>query len=196
MNFLALGFMIVISSVFYIWSVSPAYLEQQIGEIAYEKSARNRKIATAAYYLMFLNYTIYYFYPLSTPLPDFFPWDYWITAVIATVILIPSMYLMYIGARDAGEETLIPKKEHTLYGGIYEKIRHPQALGEVWLGLIIAIYLNSPLLAVLSLVFFPTFYYFCIVEERDLAIRYGQDYIDYRERTGMFIPKRKKSRDK
>jgi protein-S-isoprenylcysteine O-methyltransferase Ste14 len=188
--------MIALSSVFYIKSVSPAALEQQIGEIAYEKSARNRKIATAAYYLMFVNYVIYYFYPLSSPLPDFFPWDYWITAVIATGLLVPSMAFMYIGARDAGEETLIPKKEHTLYGGIYEKIRHPQAVGEVWLGLLIALYLNSPLLAAISLVFFPTFYYFCLVEERDLVIRYGQDYIDYRERTGMFIPKRKKSRDK
>ncbi|MFW9804528.1 MAG: methyltransferase family protein [Candidatus Thorarchaeota archaeon] len=191
MNFIVLCLMIVLSSVFYIRSVSPAALEQQIGEIAYEKSASNRKIATAAYYLMFLNYVIYYFYPLTTPLPDFFPWEYWITAVIATAIFIPSMYFMYIGARDAGEETLIPKKEHTLYGGIYEKIRHPQALGEVWLGMVIGLYLNSPLLVALSLVFFPTFYYFCIVEERDLVIRYGQDYIDYRERTGMFIPKRK-----
>jgi protein-S-isoprenylcysteine O-methyltransferase Ste14 len=188
--------MIVITSVFYIKSVSPAALEQEVGEVAYERSAKNRKIATAAYYLMFLNYVIYYFYPLSTPLPGFFPWNYWFTAVIATALFLPSMYLMYIGARDAGEETLIPKKEHTLYGGIYEKVRHPQALGEVWLGLIIALYLNSPLLAAVSLVFFPTFYYFCIVEERDLVIRYGQEYIDYRERTGMFFPKRKKSRDK
>jgi protein-S-isoprenylcysteine O-methyltransferase Ste14 len=184
--------MIALSSVFYIKSISPAALEQQIGEVAYEKSARYRKLATAAYYLMFLNYVIYFFYPLSTPLPDLFPWEYWITGMIATGIAVPSMYLMYIGARDAGKETLTPKKEHTMYGGIYEKIRHPQALGEVWLGLIIGLYLNSPLLAVLSLIFFPVFYYFSILEERDLVIRYGQDYIDYRERTGMFIPKRKK----
>jgi protein-S-isoprenylcysteine O-methyltransferase Ste14 len=188
--------MIVLSSVFYIWSVSPAALEQRIGEIAYEKSARNRKIATVAYYLMFLNYVIYYFFPLSTPLPDFFPWDYWITAAVALGLCIPSMSLMYIGARDAGEETLTPKKEHRLYGGIYDKVRHPQALGEVWLALIIALFLNSPLLALLSLIFFPIFYYFCVVEERDLVIRYGQDYIDYRERTGMFFPKREKSNDK
>jgi len=188
--------MIALSTVSYIKSVSPAALEQQIGEVAYERSARYRKIATAAYYFMFLNYVVYYFYPLSTPLPDFFPWQYWITVVIATAIFIPSIYLMYIGARDAGEETLTPRKEHTLYGGIYETIRHPQALGEVWLGLVIALYLNSPLLAVLSFIFFPTFYYFCIVEERDLVIRYGQDYIHYRERTGMFFPKREKDKDK
>ncbi|MFW9846969.1 MAG: methyltransferase family protein [Candidatus Thorarchaeota archaeon] len=188
--------MIIISSIFYIRSVTPAALEQEIGEAAYPLSARNRKIATAAYYLMCLNYIVYYFFPLPSPLPDFFPWEYWITALIATALFIPSMSLMYIGARDAGEETLIPKKEHTLYGGIYEKVRHPQALGEVWLGFIIGLYLNSPLLAAISLVFFPTFYYFCILEERDLVIRYGQDYIDYRERTGMFIPKRVKGKDK
>ena len=45
--------------------------------------------------------------------------------MIGTIILIPSLYLMYIGTRDAGEEAMVPKKEHTLYGGIYETMRHP-----------------------------------------------------------------------
>jgi protein-S-isoprenylcysteine O-methyltransferase Ste14 len=102
---------------------------------------------------------------------------------------------MYRGVKDAGEETLTPKKEHTLYGGIYETIRHPQALGEVWVALAMALYLNSPLLALVSLFYFPAFYYFSIAEERDLVIRYGQAYVEYKKRTPMFIPRRTNRRD-
>ena len=192
LNFVSLLVFMGITVVFYVKSVGPAALEQEIGEIAYEKCAWYRKIASIAFYLIFVNYVIYYFYPLTTPLPSHFPWDYIITASIATVILIPSLYLMYRGVKDAGEETLTPKKEHTLYGGIYETVRHPQALGEVWVALTIALYLNSPLLALISLFYFPAFYYFCIAEERDLVIRYGQAYVEYRERTPMFIPRLKR----
>ncbi|MFQ5833323.1 MAG: methyltransferase family protein [Candidatus Thorarchaeota archaeon] len=179
-----------ISFVFYVRSVGPAALEQKIGEIAYERCARYRQIASIAFYAAFANFAIYYFFPLSTSLPQHFPWDYLFTASVATIVLIPSLYLMYRGVKDAGEETLTPRKEHSLYGGIYEIVRHPQALGEVWLGLVIALYLKSPLLALFSLIYFPAFYYFCVVEERDLVIRYGQAYVEYRDRTPMFIPRR------
>ncbi|MHA2378565.1 MAG: methyltransferase family protein [Candidatus Thorarchaeota archaeon] len=185
----------VVTVIFYVKSVGPAALEQEIGEIAYEKCAWYRRIASIAFFLIFVNYVIYYFFPLSTPLPRRFPWDYILTASIATVILIPSLYLMYRGVKDAGEETLTPKKEHTLYGGIYETIRHPQALGEVWVALAMALYLNSPLLALVSLFYFPAFYYFSIAEERDLVIRYGQAYVEYKKRTPMFIPRRTNRRD-
>jgi hypothetical protein len=34
---------------------------------------------------------------------------------------------MIRGLIDAGTESAIPKKEYAIYGGIYKKIRHPQA---------------------------------------------------------------------
>ena len=135
--------------------------------------------------------SIYFFFPLPINFPRFFPWDYWISVLVAIIILIPSLTLMMKGVRDAGKETMRPSKEQTLYGGIYKKIRHPQALGEVWLWWIVPFLLNSPFLALYSLIAIPIFYLFCVFEEKDLKIRYGQAYIDYKKRTGMFIPKRK-----
>ena len=79
-----------------------------------------------------------------------------------------------------------------MYGGIYEKMRHPQAVGEVTLWWLIALLLNSPFLALYSFVFIPIFYLMCLAEERDLIIRYGQDYIDYKERVGFFPRLRKR----
>ncbi|MFH1523615.1 MAG: hypothetical protein ABIF04_01505 [Chloroflexota bacterium] len=38
-----------------------------------------------------------------------------------------------IELRDAGEEAMRPKKDHVMYADIYTRIRHPQAVGEVFL---------------------------------------------------------------
>jgi protein-S-isoprenylcysteine O-methyltransferase Ste14 len=191
-NFIAMVSSSLLTSFFYIKSVQPAALEKKVGEKAYKICAAYRFIAGILMFVLVGTQFIYFFFPLPINCPRFFPWDYWISVLIATIILIPSLTLMLKGVKDAGKETMRPFKEQTLYGGIYEKIRHPQALGEVWLWWIVPFLLNSPFLALYSLIAIPIFYLFCVFEEKDLKIRYGRAYIDYKERTGMFIPKRKR----
>ena len=134
----------------------------------------------------------YCFYPLPLGLPRTFAWGWAVSIVLAIIIGVPSGYLMYRGAKDAGRETMVPDKSHTLYGGIYEKIRHPQAVGEAPLWLVIALLLNSPFLTIFSLVWLPFFVWWCFIEERDLVIRYGSPYLEYRSRVGMFLPRRRR----
>ena len=131
---------------------------------------------------------------LPTPLPEKFPWAWWISLVIALIIGIPATTLMVIGIRAAGEEAMRPKKEHVMYGGIYSKMRHPQATGEVFLFLVIALLLNSPFLALYSQIYLPIFIIMCYAEEQDLLLRYGDAYAAYCKRTGAFWPK-KRSRE-
>ena len=138
-----------------------------------------------------VNYVIYYFYPLPIPLPTTFPWPWWVSALIALAIAVPSAYLFYRGVKDAGEETMIVREDHTLYGGIYEKIRHPQAAGELPFWWVFAFLLHSPFLALYSLVWIPIFVAICLAEERDLVIRYGEAYEEYRQRTGLPAPEEK-----
>jgi hypothetical protein len=45
---------------------------------------------------------------------------------MAFIIAIPSGYVLIKGIKDAGEETMVPKKEHQLYGGIYQKRINPK----------------------------------------------------------------------
>jgi protein-S-isoprenylcysteine O-methyltransferase Ste14 len=177
---------------FYIKSVGPAALEQKIGLSAYIRSAYYRIIASVFEVIVIFNYIIYFLLPIPTLTPRFFIWDYWISVIISIFIFIPSVYIMLIGLKDAGREALIPDKEHTLYNGIYLKIRHPQAFGEAFLWWSVALILNSPFLFLYSIVWFPLFYWFCKAEEKDLLIRYGEPYNEYKQRTGMFIPKRKR----
>ncbi|MBN1690373.1 MAG: isoprenylcysteine carboxylmethyltransferase family protein [Dehalococcoidia bacterium] len=175
---------------FYIKSVGPAALERKIGEVAYARCKQYRLIASAFESIALLNYIIYFFYPLPLSLPLTFPWEYWISVLIALGIGIPGGWLMTKGLIDAGEESLAPKKEHTLYGGIYKKIRHPQAAGEVTLWWVASFMLNSPFLAIISFLWLPVFYIFCRAEEKDLVIRYGEAYLNYMKNTGFVLPRR------
>jgi len=192
LNLLLMIIIAIVCTYYYVKSVQPAKLEQEIGEIAYEKCERYRLYASVPFFLFFIPYIIYLYYPLPLPIPNELPWDYWISIVLAIVIAIPSFAIMGIGVRAAGVETYKPMKEHKMYGGIYNTIRHPQSIGEVWLGVIIALIFNRTFLLLFSFIWFPIFYYMLIVEERDLIIRYGEAYVEYRNRVGMIFPKRKK----
>jgi protein-S-isoprenylcysteine O-methyltransferase Ste14 len=191
-NFIVLLLATALTVVYYIKSAGPAALEQKIGTEAYAKCTRHRALSGIFMTLAGVNYVVYAFYPIPLPLPRVFAWPYWASALIAVVIAIPSGILFARGMIDAGEETMLVKKEHKLYGGIYQKIRHPQAAGEVWYWWVFAFLCNSPFLAIYSFIWLPLFHLMSKAEERDLLIRYGKDYQIYRERTGMYFPKRQR----
>lgn len=190
-NILALVMSSIIFTVFYIRSVQPASREQNNNcKDAYQLCARDRLISGVFMTIASFNYIIYCFFPL--PIADaVLPWPYWASVAIATAIGLPCSYLMYRGVVDAGEETMIPKKDHQLYGGIYRLIRHPQAAGEMPLWWAFAFLLNSPFLVEFSCLYVPIWIIFCHMEEKDLIIRYGSSYEQYRQHTGFFFPKRK-----
>lgn len=179
----------ILTLYFYVLSAGPAALEKRIGAAAYAKCSRYRMLSAIFMTVAGINYIVYYFYPLPIPLPRTFPWSWWISGVIAVAIAIPAGYLWWRGMKDAGEETMFVKKEHELYGGIYKKMRHPQAVGELPYWWVFAFALHSPFLVLYSLVWIPLFIIMSWAEERDLVIRYGEAYEEYRRRVGWFGPK-------
>ena len=188
-NVLVLLIATYLTGAFYIKSAQPIALLQKIGDAAWERCERYRRYAIIAMTITVINYLIYYFYPLPLPLPRTFPWPWRVSIVIGLAILVPAMYLLIRGSIDAGEETLKPLPEHQMYGGIYERMRHPQAMGEsvTWLGG--AFLLNSLFLAFYSLIWLPIYYLMCRAEEKDLVLRFGQAYRDYMQRVGFFWTK-------
>lgn len=175
---------------FYIRSVSPAGRELVVGSGAYEMCARDRVIAMFFELMTTVSYVVYYFYPLPLRLPRHFPWPWGISVLIALAIGIPAVALMVKGMRDAGEEALRPIKGQVLFGGIYDRIRHPQAAGEVFLWWVIAFLLNSPFLVLFSFFYIPIFLIMSWAEEQDLLLRYGESYAAYCRKTGAFFPRR------
>ena len=193
-NFLILISCSFLFSYFYVRSVRPAVLEKKIGAVAYKKCALYRNVSSLFMLIVSINYVLYYWFPLPLPIPQTFSWAWKISAAIAVVIAVPSLYLMYRGIKDAGEETMRPKKEHNMYGGIYNKIRHPQAVGELPLWWVIAFLVHSPFLALVSFAYVPVWYCWCRAEEQDLLMRYGESYKKYMDRVGFWFPKRDSTR--
>src|SRR3972149_11644473 len=179
LNLLVLLFSSLAFLAFYVRSVSPAFLEKINPGKGYRSCFILRSVAILFEMITLACYVIYYYNPIPVPFPAQFPWSWWISLVIALVIGIPATTLMIIGMKDAGEEMARPKPEHTMYSGIYDRIRHPQAAGEVFLWLVAALLLNSPFLAIYSLVFFPICVVFCWAEEQDLLLRFGEPYAEY-----------------
>jgi protein-S-isoprenylcysteine O-methyltransferase Ste14 len=175
---------------FYALSTSPAALSKRWGDRAYPICGVLRGIAMIFEFLTLVNYYLTIRFPLPTPLPGTFPWAWWVSGLIAALIGGSSLWLMIRGMIDAGEETALPKKEHTMYGGIYTKLRHPQALGEMFLWLACAFLLHSPALAVFSVIYFPIMFLTIFIEENDLLLRYGDDYAHYIKTTGLLWPKK------
>ncbi len=190
-NFAILVVSSVLFAVYYVKSVGPAQLATRIGEDAYRLCTRYRAISSAFMFVVAGNYVVYRFFPLPIPLARTFPWGWTVSALIAAVIAVPSGYLMLRGVRDAGEETLRPRKEHCMYGGIYDWIRHPQAVGEFPLWWVMAFLVDSPFLVLFSFLYVPVWYYMCRAEEKDLLLRYGEPYAEYMRRVGFWFPKRR-----
>ncbi len=190
-NFIVLIISSVMFTIFYLNSLRPVTLSKTMGDAAYQLCAMYRVIGVLFMVVAGINYILYYWFPLSLPIPRTFPWPCWVSAVLAVLITIPSGWLVARGIKDAGEETVRPKPEHTLYGGIYLRMRHPQAVGEFPFWWVLALLAHSPFLMVFTLLYIPIWYWFYVVEEKDLVLRYGQAYEEYRKKTGFWFTRKK-----
>ncbi|MEJ1990590.1 MAG: methyltransferase [Maritimibacter sp.] len=182
----------VIYTYYYSLSVRPAHMEQQIGAVAYPRCATLRRIAFAGMGASMVAELLYVFFPLDIGLPLrlFGGLSGWAISIAIGLIFtgLGSWILIKVG--KAAPDSFAPRKENQMYGGIYEKIRHPQAIADVSLWFAIGFLLNSPLLVIVALLWVPQNIWLTYVEESDLKLRFGQSYIDYMARTGRFLPQR------
>ncbi len=175
-------------SILYIISIQPASLALRIGERAYPLCGRVRMAAMVFEMLTLGGYILFIFGDT---------WNFKIIEENALMIQVPggiitlfTLGFMVYSTIIAGREVAVPHKESTLYGGIYHYMRHPQTLGEMlsWLG--IAMVLNSLPLLLYSIIWIPLFISYTILEDNDLAVRFGKDYIEYTQRVGIFRRKK------
>lgn len=186
-NILILAFSTFLFTILYVQSLQPAKLEEIIGKVSYKRCTTYRSIASVLEVVIFFSYIIFYFFP--SPILNELPWNRWISVLFAFLVGSPAALIMFKGIKDSGKEGLSPHKEHQMFGGIYNKVRHPQTSGGVLLWFAIAIGAHSLFLVLYSFVWIPIYWVACHVEEADLVRRYGQDYEEYQKRVGMFIPK-------
>lgn len=74
-------------------------------------------------------------------------------------------------------------------GGLYSRIRHPQYLGLMLTGLGLSILWPRFLVAALWAVMVALYYILALDEERRMLRQFGEEYRQYMDRSGMFLPK-------
>ena len=145
----------------------PVTREEQRGENAWEECAKLRSISFIFVGIMILNTILWIWFPVPA-----------------------------LAMRDAGKEMHTPQKGIQLHGGIYKKIRHPGAVGEMPLYVVVALFVNSLFLTVwmiiFILIFTPIHIYY---EEKDLLKRFGDVYSEYQRTTPAVFPGLKRRRN-
>jgi len=149
-----------------------------------------RIVSVAALVLHFICFLLYKAFPAFKFIPAEFLWNRWFSLAAAIIVGLPAAVIWIRGMIDAGPESIAVKDRQTSVHGIYKNIRHPQALGKMALPLVAALILNSPFLVMFSLLWIPAFYLLCRIEEKDLELHLGAEYLHYKGATGFFVPRK------
>lgn len=186
-----LFFSMIWYTLFYTWSVSPARLEKKIGKKSYKICALLRKISFAGMGLCIVSEILYFFFPFYMGIPERIinGTTGWIISVIIGLLLVVFATVIINKVSKVAKDSFVPKKENEMFGGIYEKIRHPQAIADVAYWFAFAFLLNSLFLLLIAILWIPLNFIIVLFEEKDLKIRFGSAYIEYMKSTGCFIPR-------
>jgi len=175
-------------------SVMPVSREEERGEKAWVECARLRSISFLFAGIMVLNTILWIWFQIPNLSWVLSP-DPLFGIVLGIIIAVPCLAILRVAMRDAGKEMHAPQKGIQLHGGIYKKIRHPGAVGEMPLYVVVALFVNSLFLTVwmmiFILIFTPIHIYY---EEKDLLKRFGDIYTEYQRTTPAVFPGLKRRR--
>jgi len=118
----------------------------------------------------------------------------WLNQVLGPVLTIGGIALVIwsvLTQHILGDGTPAPMvaTQKLVMQGPYSYTRNPMTLGALFLYSGIGIWMSSAVIIILSLIVFCillTFIYFH--ETRELAERFGEEYLDYRKRTPFLLP--------
>lgn len=126
-----------------------------------------------------------FFLHKSTFLSEYVP--LFIRLTILGLVLIPAFYLSLSGHVVVAHGE---RPNFVVSRGAFRYVRHPLYLAAmlVYLGLAVS---TASLFSLLMLAIIFLFYnYIASYEERLLEIKFGEDYVTYKNRTGKWLPKR------
>jgi len=82
----------------------------------------------------------------------------------------------------------MPEHQELVTGGPYRYVRHPSYLG-YFLMFVGLFFLWSNVFTFFPILAIPGYYRITLEEERLLVLRFGEEYVNYQNRTGRFVPK-------
>lgn len=110
--------------------------------------------------------------------------------VVSMLFLAPAFYLGFAGVKELGlrvSETHRPVA--VVETGVYAHVRHPQYLGGFLAHIGASVLLSARDSLLLSPVVLVLLYLICRKEEAELVNEFGEEYIEYKKRVPMLIPR-------
>jgi len=124
-----------------------------------------------------------YFFPIEIL---HLPWESHLISVGVGILISTISYGVGISAK---QEIKKGNGKQLITSGVFARIRHPWAFNELTCFFMLAFFVNSGFLVVLSLLWIPVFAFVCKDEEKHLVSRFGQDYLAYKNRSGFMLPR-------
>ncbi|MBW2369569.1 MAG: hypothetical protein JRH15_16990 [Deltaproteobacteria bacterium] len=172
----------------YALSVQPFKRQKRIGDAAWQQCTRLRWYALFFEVIQLVCMALWIWIPV--PVADQIIPDFKFRIPIIAIISIPFWIILFAGAIHSGKESMFPSSQTELFKGIYRYCRHAQCTGEFPIFLLYAVALNSWVLVAFVIVFAVSFFSIIILyEEKDLVLKYGNQYKAYQKQTGAFFPK-------
>lgn len=110
--------------------------------------------------------------------------------VVSVLFLVPAVFFGVGGVMELGlrvSETHRPVA--VVESGVYGHVRHPQYLGGFLAHIGVSVLLSARDSLLLSPIILVLLYIVCRKEEAELVNEFGQDYVEYRDRVPMLLPR-------
>ncbi len=128
--------------------------------------------------------------PFKIPIYPMIPLPFWVSIGIGIASLIVMVVLDQLPHRTHKQHDEHPSQiSKVITTGFYSKIRHPTYLGAIQFNFGIVIAFRSLWMLLPAILLSLMFYFAARQEEKYLIDKFGDEYIQYKARTGMFLPK-------
>jgi len=128
--------------------------------------------------------------PFKIPIYPMIPIPFWVGIGIGIASLIVMILLDQLPQRTHKQHDEHPSKiTKVITTGFYSKIRHPIYLGAIQFNFGVVFAFRTLWMLLPAILLSLMFYFAARQEEKYLIDKFGEEYIQYKARTGMFLPK-------
>ena len=132
----------------------------------------------------------------SIRLPPAPPTNIFVSVPLIVIGAISALWTVYTFFRAKGSPVPINPPQKLVTTGLYSRIRNPMVLGWVVMLFGVGILLNSISLVAIFAPFFTLLnvVYLKTIEEKEMEKKFGEEYLKYKQRVPMFLPRLRRHR--
>lgn len=130
--------------------------------------------------LVILNYPVWF--------KDPFTWEQltsWAFLILSLVAALIGFYTYY---KRGKPEDLLEETVHIVSNGIYKYVRHPMYLSLIAGAIGVVMKDPGTVQVIIGAINIVAMYLTARIEEREMIVKFGDEYMDYMKKTAMFVP--------